>query len=78
MDLGYHYTAKAQIVVSWKGEEIKEKIIKKVIPEKMLDDKTVYHVCACSNYTLFDCSNHLSRSNPPVSSSSVVLRVMPV
>ena len=26
-------------------KEIKEKIIKKVIPEKMLDDKTVYHVC---------------------------------
>ncbi|KAI4682143.1 uncharacterized protein J4E88_005031 [Alternaria novae-zelandiae] len=25
-------------------EEIKEKIIKKVIPEKMLDDKTVYHI----------------------------------
>jgi S-adenosylmethionine synthetase len=25
-------------------EEIKEKIIKQVIPEKMLDDKTVYHV----------------------------------
>jgi S-adenosylmethionine synthetase len=27
-------------------EEIKEKIIKEVIPANMLDDKTVYHVSA--------------------------------
>jgi S-adenosylmethionine synthetase len=26
-------------------KEIKEKIIKKVIPAKYLDDETIYHVC---------------------------------
>lgn len=37
-------------------KEIKEKIIKKVIPAKYLDDKTVYHVCLQANFPLRACS----------------------
>lgn len=33
-------------------KEIKEKIIKKVVPSNMLDDKTVYHVSSASNASL--------------------------
>jgi len=48
-------------------KEIKEKIIKKVIPAKYLDDRTVYHVCVrnFANTTLADGSryNHLGFSS---------------
>lgn len=63
-------------------KEILEKIIKKVIPSNMLDDKTVYHVRtfkypATVIYSLLSFANTrtLSRFNPPVFSSLVDPRV---
>lgn len=57
-------------------KEIKEKIIKKVIPAKYLDDKTVYHVRFRPIHLRPVAKYH--RFNPPVSSSSVAPRVTPV
>ena len=57
-------------------KEIKEKIVQKVIPAKMLDDRTVYHVSASELFLLKKLSVH--RSNLLDFSSSVVPRVMPV
>lgn len=60
---------------------IKEKIILKVIPEKYIDENTIYHVSIdCpKSWELLGRACGLTlphRSNPPVSSSSVVPRVM--
>ena len=57
-------------------KEIKEKIIKKVIPSKYLDDKTVYHVSIHILTELVPQIN-IHRSNPPASSSSAAHKVTP-
>ena len=59
-------------------KEIKEKIIKKTIPAKYLDDKTVYHVRNHLTLTAAILGVDVVRSNPQAYSSSAVLRVMPV
>ena len=60
-------------------KEIKEKIIKKTIPEKYLDDKTVYHVSFSLSYVSIYVFNLTSyRSNLPAFSSSVVHKVTQV
>jgi S-adenosylmethionine synthetase len=60
-------------------EEIKEKIVKKVIDPKLLDDRTVYHVSnfisACECFPVTDLT---TRFNPQAASLSVVPRVTPV
>ena len=62
-------------------KQILEKIVKKTIPEKYLDERTVYHV-RMPFHTLFkvplnQCID-ACRSNPRACSSSAALRVMPV
>lgn len=59
-------------------KEIKEKIIKKVIPAKFLDDRTVYHVRSSAPNPHSHLLITTTRSNLLVSSSSVDPRVMPV
>lgn len=56
--------------------EIKEKIIRKVIPAKYLDDRTVYHVCTLPDFHFPTLHSH--RSNLRGDSLSVVPRVTPV
>lgn len=59
-------------------KEILEKIVKKSIPAKYLDEKTIYHVC--SSFWKFICliTNSLHRFNPPANLSLAVPRVTPV
>ena len=57
-------------------KEILEKIIKKVIPANLLDDRTVYHVCYFPPNTSGSNSHHSTRSNHQDASSLVDLRVM--
>lgn len=45
-------------------KEIKEKIIKKVIPEKYLDDKTVYHVSSAPLWLPFDFLTNIHQIQP--------------
>ncbi len=54
-------------------KEIKEKIIKEVVPAHLLDDRTIYHVS--STQLLMNYFNNNPRSNPPVALSSVDLKV---
>lgn len=58
-------------------KEIKEKIIKKVIPAELLDDRTVYHVIENTPLKQFP-TLIVSRSNLPVSSSSADPKATPV
>jgi S-adenosylmethionine synthetase len=62
---------------------ILEKIIKKVIPANLLDARTIYHVSFDLGFSSFGLRMFISpllpfRSNPPVASLLVALRVMPV
>lgn len=56
-------------------KEILEKIVKKVIPESMLDDRTVYHVCSPTQKRRPALT--LSRFNHRACSSSVARKAMP-
>jgi S-adenosylmethionine synthetase len=58
-------------------KEIKEKIIKKVIPAQYLTDETIYHVSCPPRCVLYPAiTTDCHRSNPLDCSSSVDLRVM--
>ena len=57
-------------------KEIMEKIVKKVIPAKLLDAKTVYHVRVTCLNLLHSCILTSLRFNPPDCSSLVGLREM--
>lgn len=66
------------ITTEYLRKEIKEKIIKKVIPAELLDDRTVYHVSRnFSNSTQVQRLTSF-RFNPRVFSSSVARKEMPV
>ena len=58
-------------------KEIKEKIIKAVIPANLLDERTIYHVSLL--YMLLSATPHvLGRSNPLAALLLVALKVTPV
>jgi S-adenosylmethionine synthetase len=58
-------------------KEILQKIVKGVIPANLLDDRTIYHVCAAPRSCHLDIYEG-TRFNLRVASLLVVLRVMPV
>lgn len=58
-------------------KEILNKIIKQVIPAKLLDERTIYHVCMLV-FMEVSCFKRTFRSNHPVASLSVVPKVMQV
>ena len=67
----------ADITTEQLRKEILEKIIKATIPARYLDDRTIYHVRRlCPKFVAFYLT--IARFNPLASSSSVVLREMPV
>lgn len=58
-------------------KQIKEKIIKGVIPAHLLDDRTIYHVCALTGLVgMWQLMMTAPRFNPLAASSLAVPRVM--